>query len=113
MLYENCNAVPLLDWSVWGLIRYFARRSSTWPPLNLALLAGIAEKYGHEVEIIDGEVEGYSNEQIVQEALSRNPELIAMTATSPFFHINKAVAELFKEKALRFRSPLVGRILPL
>ena len=82
-----------------GLIRYFARRSSTWPPLNLALLAGIAEKYGHEVEIIDGEVEGYSNEQIVQEALSRNPELIAMTATSPFFHINKAVAELFKEKA--------------
>jgi hypothetical protein len=31
----------------------------------LALLAGIAEKRGHEVEIIDGEVEGYSNEEIV------------------------------------------------
>lgn len=82
-----------------GLIRYFARRSSTWPPLNLALLAGIAEKHGHEVEIIDGEVEGYSNEEIVNKALSRSPDLIAMTATSPFFHINKSVAELFKQKA--------------
>ncbi|MGD9849838.1 MAG: radical SAM protein [Nitrospirales bacterium] len=82
-----------------GLIRYFAKRSSTWPPLNLALLAGIAERHGHEVEIIDGEVEGYSNEEIVKIALSRNPGLIAMTATSPFFHINKAVAELIKREA--------------
>jgi radical SAM superfamily enzyme YgiQ (UPF0313 family) len=65
----------------------------------LALLAGIAEKHGHEVEIIDGEVEGYSNEEIVNKALSRSPDLIAMTATSPFFHINKSVAELVKQKA--------------
>lgn len=82
-----------------GLIRYFAKRSSTWPPLNLALLAGIAEKHGHEVEIIDGEVEGYSNEEIVKKALSRKPDIIAMTATSPFFHINKSVAELLKQNA--------------
>ena len=82
-----------------GLIRYFARRSSTWPPLNLALLAGIAEKHGHEVEIIDGEVEGFSNEELVKRALSRKPDLIAMTATSPFFHINKTVAELVKQQA--------------
>ncbi len=81
-----------------GLIRYFAKRSSTWPPLNLALLAAIAEQHGHEVEIIDGEVEGYSNEEIANEALSRKPDFIAMTATSPFFHINKSVAGILKEK---------------
>ncbi len=91
-----------------GLIRYFAKRSSTWPPLNLALLGGIAEKHGHEVEIIDGEVEGYSNEEIVKRALSRNPDLIAMTATSPFFHINKAVAELLKQKAPKIPVAIGG-----
>jgi len=82
-----------------GLIRYFAKRSSTWPPLNLALLASIAEKHGHDVEIIDGEVEAYSNEELVEKTLSRKPDLIAMTATSPFFHINRAVAELVKQEA--------------
>jgi len=82
-----------------GLIRYFAKRSSTWPPLNLALLGAIAERHGHEVEMIDGEVEGYSNEQLASEALSRQPDLIGMTATSPFFHINKAVAGIVKQKS--------------
>jgi radical SAM superfamily enzyme YgiQ (UPF0313 family) len=64
----------------------------------LALLGAIAERHGHEVEIIDGEVEGYSNEQIANEAISRKPDLIAMTATSPFFHINKTVAGILKQK---------------
>ncbi|RMH36202.1 MAG: radical SAM protein [Nitrospirae bacterium] len=82
-----------------GLVSYFARRSSTWPPLNLALLAAIAEQHGHRVTIIDGEAEGFSHEQLVETALSHQPDLIGLTATSPFFHLSKTVAALVKARA--------------
>ena len=37
----------------YGLFGHFARRNSTWPPLNLALLAAIAERHGHTVTILE------------------------------------------------------------
>jgi hypothetical protein len=40
--------------------RYFARKAGgTFAPINLALLAAIAEEQGHEVEIIDAEMEKF------------------------------------------------------
>ena len=40
----------------YGIFGYFAKRSSAQPPINLAILASLAENLGHEVKIIDGEV---------------------------------------------------------
>ena len=42
----------------YGLFGHFAKRNSTWPPLNLALLGAVVEAAGHEAVIIDGEAEG-------------------------------------------------------
>ena len=40
--------------SEYGKISIFAKRAAgSYPPLNLAYLASIAEKQGHEVRIID------------------------------------------------------------
>jgi len=39
----------------YGIIAHFARRAGIYPPLNLALLAAICEREGHEAAIIDGE----------------------------------------------------------
>ena len=36
----------------YGIIAHFARRAGIYPPLNLALLAAICEREGHEAEII-------------------------------------------------------------
>ncbi|MCC6141057.1 MAG: cobalamin-dependent protein [Nitrospira sp.] len=83
----------------YGLFAHFARRASTWPPLNLALLAAVAEAAGHEVSIIDGEAEQLSLDEMVRATLAKKPDLIGLTATSPFFHLSKAVAEAIKQTA--------------
>ncbi|MFC1917796.1 B12-binding domain-containing radical SAM protein [Chloroflexota bacterium] len=71
----------------YGLFGYFARKASIWPPLNLAILAAIAEKEGHEVRIIDGEAEDVSQSQMIQEVLVWKPDIIGMTIATPFYHI--------------------------
>ena len=83
----------------YGLFAHFARRASTWPPLNLALLAAVLERKGHDVSIIDGEAEQLSLDEMVRTAVGRKPDLIGLTATSPFFHLSKAVAEAVKQAA--------------
>ena len=83
----------------YGLFGHFARRNSTWPPLNLALLGAIAEQHGHEVTILDGEAQRMSLDEMVKAAVASNPDVIGFTATSPFFHLSKAVAEGIKQHA--------------
>lgn len=82
----------------YGIFGHFARRSATWPPLNLALLAAIAEQHGHEVSIIDGQEARLSEEQLVERALSLQPDLIGLSAYSPFFHCNTTLAQSIKER---------------
>ena len=43
----------------YGLFSVFAKKAGVYPP-NLAYLAAIAEESGHEVKIIDGQVENMS-----------------------------------------------------
>ncbi|MFZ3015288.1 MAG: radical SAM protein [Nitrospira sp.] len=83
----------------YGLFGHFARRNSTWPPLNLALLAAIAERHGHDVTIMDGEAEQMTLEDMAQRAVALNPDVVGFTATSPFFHLSKEVAEGIKRIA--------------
>ncbi len=83
----------------YGLFGHFARRNSTWPPLNLALLAAIAEQHGHDATIMDGEAEQITLDTMVRRAVALKPDVIGFTATSPFFHIGKAVAEGIKRIA--------------
>jgi anaerobic magnesium-protoporphyrin IX monomethyl ester cyclase len=83
----------------YGLFGHFARRNSTWPPLNLALLGAIAERHDHTVRIMDGEAERMSLEDMVKAAVAYKPDVIGFTATSPFFHLSKAVAEGIKQVA--------------
>ena len=56
---------PLWTGETKGISRYFARTSGgTYIPYNLALLAAITEKVGHESKIIDGELEKISLNEI-------------------------------------------------
>ena len=91
---------PMWTGSYTGVInKYFARKAGgVYPPINLALLAGIAEKEGHEVEIIDAEIERISMHELADRVLSCKADIIGMTGMSPFFHLNKDLAKLLKEK---------------
>ena len=81
----------------YGLFGHFARRQSTWPPLNLALLGAIAEQHGHEAIIIDAEATGLSEKELIRRTLELKPDIIGLTCYSPFFHLNTSLAEGLKK----------------
>lgn len=92
-----CLLYPL--WTEeYGSISHFARKTGKWPPLNLALLAAYAENRGHQVKIIDGEAEGVAIPEMVQAAAQSGPDLIGITATTPFYHIAVELAYALKER---------------
>ena len=71
----------------YGVFACFAKKASVWPPLNLAYLSALAEKEGHQVRILDGQVEDMSLEKMIEQAEAVKPDIIGITATTPFYHI--------------------------
>lgn len=82
----------------YGNIAHFAKKAGKWPPLNLAYLAAIAERDGHEVQIIDGEAEEISLDEIVKRTKEFNPNVIGITATTPFYHICVELGNKLKQE---------------
>ena len=91
----------VLAYSKWtgeyGLFGHFAKRNSTWPPLNLALLGAVVEQAGHEAVIIDGEVLGLNKERLARVIVDENPDIVGFSAYSPFFHLSADVAAEIKK----------------
>lgn len=81
----------------YGIFAYFAKRISIWPPLNLAYLAAVAEKEGHEVRIIDGQAENMSLSKMIENTVAFNPDIIGITATTTFYHIATDLSRGLKE----------------
>tara|TARA_Y100000590_G_scaffold419127_1_gene520607 strand:- start:4970 stop:6397 length:1428 start_codon:yes stop_codon:yes gene_type:complete len=85
-----------------GISRYFAKTSGgTYIPYNLALLAAITEKAGHEAMIIDGELEKISLETIVERTKKYNPDVIVLTGMTPFYNIAVECAQLLKDNGVK------------
>lgn len=82
--------------SAYGLFSYFAKKASRWPPLNLAYIAAVAENNGHMVKIVDGEAEDLPTAKILERINEFKPDIIGMTATTPFFHVVVKLAEAIK-----------------
>lgn len=82
----------------YGIFGCFAKKAGVWPPLNLAYLAAIAENLGHQVRIIDGEVENMSLEEMIKETQDFRPDLIGITATTPFYHLATNLAQGLKQR---------------
>lgn len=84
--------------SEYGIFSHFAKRASTWPPLNLAYLAAIAEDKGHEVKIIDGEAENEPLNKMIEQTIAFKPDIVGITAATPFYHIASNVAKRLKQR---------------
>lgn len=90
--------------SVFGNFSRIAKKASSFPPLNLALLAAVAEKAGHNVQIIDAELESLSNQDILERIKYISPDIIGFTATSPMFSIVVDSARMIKAN---FKVPII------
>lgn len=79
-------------------VTVFSKKQGHYPPLGLAVLASIAEQQGHTVHIIDGEIEDLSTDELVNLTTKLKPDMIGITASTPFFHIAVKVAKKLKQK---------------
>jgi radical SAM superfamily enzyme YgiQ (UPF0313 family) len=82
---------------VFGPFSKLAKKTSAFPPLNIAYLAAIAENAGHEVQIVDGEIESLNNQEIADHVKDFSPDLIGLTGTTPVFHLLVRLAKTLKE----------------
>jgi len=83
----------------YGWITHFVNRSSAWPPLNLAYLAGISEEMGFESRIMDGQGQNISLEEMIEKTLDFNPGIVGITSTTPFHHFSEKVARRIKKES--------------
>ena len=82
---------------VFGQFSKLAKKTSGFPPLNMSILAAIAEEAGHEAQIIDGEIEQLTNLDIVERVKEFSPDLIGITGTTPIFHLVQRLAITIKD----------------
>lgn len=65
--------------------------------MNLAYLAAIAENEGYEVKIIDGEADNIPINGMISCTAMFKPDIIGLTATTPFFHVVVELAQSLKQ----------------
>ena len=82
----------------YGGYAVFARRAANWPPLNLCIVASLAEKEGHEVIIIDAEAERKPVEDVIEQLKDFGADMIGFTANTPFYHVAAEWSEKIKEQ---------------
>lgn len=86
------------QWShAYGNYSAAAKASILYPPLGLCYLASSIKNEGHEVKIIDAEIEGMSIKEVVEEAKKYSPDLIGITSTTPIFPKVRQLAETLKK----------------
>lgn len=84
--------------------KHAAKKVSTFPPLNLCIIAALAEKEGWEVQVIDAHIEQIGHWEVAERVAAFGPDLIGLTATTPFFHTAVLQAKMLKE---RVNAPII------
>lgn len=80
-----------------GRFAKLAKKRNSQPPLGILYLAAVAEKRGHDVDVIDADVEDFNMETLTEHLCQNNYDIIGITATSPIFHKAVQLAESLKK----------------
>ncbi len=100
----------LLIFPLWtnnmGAYKNSAKRLSSFPPLNLCIMATIARQAGHEVRLIDAELEQKDPEDVCVDIEQFQPDLIGLTSTTASFHNTRIFASAFKKRDRSSRAAL-------
>ena len=88
-----------------GVFSKIAKKRNSQPPLGILYLAGVAEKRGHNVQVIDADVEDYTVDTLTHYLSHRNFDMVGITVTSPIYH--KSVHLARKLKTGGFMPPIL------
>jgi len=67
-------------------------------PLGIYYIAAHIRNYGHEVDVVDAEVNNLTSDDIIYKIVAFKPELIGISSTTPAFHRAVEVALHIKRK---------------
>lgn len=84
-------------WSdIHGEFSSLAQKHAGEPPLGIGILASLAREAGHEVSLLDAEVEQLGAEAAADRVLLGKPDIVGLSATTPIYHKAVAIAERIK-----------------
>lgn len=66
-------------------------------PLGILYIAAVLRETGHNVEIIDCDIDGFSVATIIDEILARKPHIVGLTATTPIIDSARAIVGKLKK----------------
>lgn len=67
-------------------------------PLGILYIAGVLRATGHYVEVIDCDIDGFDAFSIVDEIISRKPDIVGLTATTPIISSAFEIIHQVKQK---------------
>lgn len=76
------------------------------PPIGLAYIGAFLRKYGHNVTIIDAEVEGLNNRQIAERV--KRADLVGITTTAPVYNSALQLSNLIRRLSRATKIVLGG-----
>ncbi len=82
--------------STFGVFKEVAKKVSSFPPLGLCYMGAIAKQVNWGVKIIDDEVQGLGIQGFLKVIDEFKPDLIGLTATTPFYHTAVEVSKKIK-----------------
>ncbi|MFZ3064438.1 MAG: radical SAM protein [Nitrospirota bacterium] len=88
-----------------GIFAKLAKKRNSQPALGILYLAAVAEKRGHDVRVIDADVEGYTIDSLAAEIINSNYDMVGITATSPIFHKAVSLAKMLKSEG--YKNPIL------
>ncbi|MEW5758309.1 MAG: radical SAM protein [Candidatus Omnitrophota bacterium] len=91
-----------------GRFDFLAQLMVVHYPLNVAILAKYIEKYGNEVEIIDGQAEQLSNSEITNMILKKGFDLVGYSVTSPLYNSVLEIASNIKRDKPNIKQIIGG-----
>jgi len=73
-------------------------QTTVGPPLGLAYIAGVLEKYGYSVGIVDANAQQLSVKKIIDRIIEFKAQVIGITAVTPTIHLAHQIARELKKK---------------
>ena len=70
----------------WNCLKAQEKNMGAIPPLNLCYVASIVRQYGHDVQLIDLQIEHYSFNDLIVYIKEYKPDILGFTITTYLFH---------------------------
>ncbi len=78
-------------------IQKAASWATVWPPITLATMGAVAKRHGCDARVVDGNVERWTLDELLEDLRQRRPELVVVNTGFPSIDSDLSVARAIKD----------------